>query len=68
MYHDQALIPIKTISNFSAINITLGIDLIRTSPDHGTAYQIAEKAIANPLSLIRSLRVADQMAQTNART
>ena len=67
MYHDQALIPIKTISNFSAINITLGIDVIRTSPDHGTAYQIAKKAIANPSSLIRSLIIADQMSQGNVR-
>ena len=67
MYHDQALIPIKTISNFTAINITLGIDVIRTSPDHGTAYQIANKKIADPSSLIRSLIIADQMAQRNAR-
>ena len=67
MYHDQALIPIKTISNFTAINITLGIDIIRTSPDHGTAYQIAKKAIADPSSLIRSLKIADQMAERNAR-
>ena len=67
MYHDQALIPIKTISNFTAINITLGIDIIRTSPDHGTAYQIAKKAIADPSSLIRSLIIADQMAERNAR-
>tara|TARA_B100000927_G_scaffold273001_1_gene251059 strand:- start:12559 stop:13572 length:1014 start_codon:yes stop_codon:yes gene_type:complete len=68
MYHDQALIPIKTISNFSAINITLGIDIIRTSPDHGTAYQIAKKAIADPSSLIKSLIIADRMALRNARS
>jgi len=64
MYHDQALIPIKTISSFSAINVTLGIGIVRTSPDHGTAYPIAEKAVANPSSLIKSLIVADQMVQS----
>ena len=64
MYHDQALIPIKTISSFSAINVTLGIGIVRTSPDHGTAYQIAEKAVANPSSLIKSLVVADQMVRS----
>ena len=64
MYHDQALIPIKTISGFSAVNVTLGIGIVRTSPDHGTAYQIAEKGVANPSSLIKSLIVADQMVQS----
>ncbi len=63
MYHDQALIPIKTIAGYSAINVTLGINIVRTSPDHGTAYEIAEKNIANPSSLIRSLIAADHIAQ-----
>ncbi|WP_291867091.1 4-hydroxythreonine-4-phosphate dehydrogenase PdxA [Bradyrhizobium sp.] len=62
MYHDQALIPIKTIAFENAVNVTLGLPFIRTSPDHGTAFDIAGSGRANPSSLIAALRLADRMA------
>jgi 4-hydroxythreonine-4-phosphate dehydrogenase len=62
MYHDQALIPIKTIDFDGAVNVTLGLPFIRTSPDHGTAFDIAGKGVARPDSLIAALRLAAQMA------
>ena len=62
MYHDQALIPIKTISFDDAVNITLGLPFVRTSPDHGTAVDIAGKGIASPTSLINSIRMAEQLS------
>ncbi len=58
MYHDQALIPIKVLDFFGSINVTLGIPIIRTSPDHGTAYDIAGKNISNPESMIFALEQA----------
>jgi 4-hydroxythreonine-4-phosphate dehydrogenase len=63
MYHDQALIPIKTVAFEDAVNVTLGLPFIRTSPDHGTAFDIAGTGRANPSSLIASLRLAARMAQ-----
>lgn len=63
MYHDQALIPIKTLDFDRGVNITLGLPFIRTSPDHGTAFDIAGKGIANPTSMIEAIRLAHQMAQ-----
>ena len=63
MYHDQALIPVKTIAFESAVNVTLGLPLIRTSPDHGTAFDIAGKGIADPASLIASMRLAGKLAR-----
>jgi 4-hydroxythreonine-4-phosphate dehydrogenase len=62
MYHDQALIPIKTLSFDDAVNVTLGLPFIRTSPDHGTAFDIAGTGRANPSSLIAALRLAARMA------
>jgi len=62
MYHDQALIPIKTIDFDSAVNVTLGLPFIRTSPDHGTAFDIAGRGEARPDSLIAALRLAAEMA------
>jgi 4-hydroxythreonine-4-phosphate dehydrogenase len=62
MYHDQALIPIKTIAFEEAVNVTLGLPFIRTSPDHGTAFDIAGTGKANPASLIAALRLASRMA------
>ncbi len=62
MYHDQALIPIKTLAFEDAVNVTLGLPLIRTSPDHGTAFDIAGTGKANPASLIAALRLAARMA------
>ncbi|MDA7430583.1 4-hydroxythreonine-4-phosphate dehydrogenase PdxA [Primorskyibacter aestuariivivens] len=58
MYHDQALIPIKTLDFDRGVNVTLGLPFLRTSPDHGTAFDIAGKGLANPASLIAALRMA----------
>jgi 4-hydroxythreonine-4-phosphate dehydrogenase len=62
MYHDQALIPIKTLDFDRGVNVTLGLPFIRTSPDHGTAFDIAGQGIANPTSLIQALKLAAKMA------
>lgn len=62
MYHDQALIPVKTIAFQQAVNVTLGLPFVRTSPDHGTAFDIAGKGIADPASLISALRLAGKLA------
>ena len=64
MYHDQALIPIKTIAFDEGVNVTLGLPFIRTSPDHGTAFDIAGKGVARPDSLCAALRLAARMAET----
>ena len=66
MYHDQALIPIKTLAFDDAVNVTLGLPFIRTSPDHGTAFDIAGTAKANPASLIAALKLASRMAAANS--
>ncbi|BCB19769.1 4-hydroxythreonine-4-phosphate dehydrogenase PdxA [Bosea sp. ANAM02] len=62
MYHDQALIPIKTIAFDEGVNVTLGLPFIRTSPDHGTAFDIAGRGIARPDSLCAALKLAARMA------
>ena len=62
MYHDQALIPVKTLAFEDAVNVTLGLPFIRTSPDHGTAFDIAGTGKADPSSLIAALRLAARMA------
>ena len=62
MYHDQALIPIKTLDFKGGVNVTLGLPFVRTSPDHGTAYDIAGKGVADATSLIAALRLAREMA------
>jgi 4-hydroxythreonine-4-phosphate dehydrogenase len=64
MYHDQALIPVKTLAFEDAVNVTLGLPFIRTSPDHGTAFDIAGTGNANPSSLIAALRLAARMVAT----
>ncbi len=66
MYHDQALIPVKTLAFDDAVNVTLGLPFIRTSPDHGTAFDIAGTGRANPASLIAALRLAARMAAKEA--
>lgn len=66
MYHDQALIPIKTLDFDRGVNVTLGLPFIRTSPDHGTALDIAGKGLARPDSLIAALRLAQRMARLSA--
>jgi len=62
MYHDQALIPIKTLDFAGGVNVTLGLGFVRTSPDHGTAFDIAGQGIADPASLIAALRMAQEMS------
>jgi 4-hydroxythreonine-4-phosphate dehydrogenase len=62
MYHDQALVPAKTLAFDEGVNVTLGLPFIRTSPDHGTAFDIAGKNIARPDSLIAALKMAAEMA------
>ena len=63
MYHDQGLIPAKTLAFDDGVNVTLGLPFIRTSPDHGTAFDIAGKGLANPSSLLAALRLADRLSQ-----
>lgn len=63
MYHDQALIPIKTIDFDGGVNVTLGLPFVRTSPDHGTAYDIAGKGLARADSFIAALKMAQDMAR-----
>ncbi|MBZ9655138.1 4-hydroxythreonine-4-phosphate dehydrogenase PdxA [Phyllobacterium lublinensis] len=65
MYHDQALIPVKTLGFDDSVNVTLGLPFVRTSPDHGTAFDIAATGKAKPDSLIAALRLADKMAMHN---
>ena len=64
MYHDQALIPIKTLAFDHAVNVTLGLPFVRTSPDHGTAFDIAGKGTANPSSLLAALTLAARLSAT----
>lgn len=67
MYHDQALIPLKTIDFARGVNITLGLPIIRTSPDHGTAFDIAGTGKADPSSLIEAIKLAARLAQNRGR-
>lgn len=62
MYHDQALIPIKTLDFSGGVNVTLGLPFIRTSPDHGTAFNIAGRGVADPTSMIAALKMAAKMS------
>lgn len=66
MYHDQALIPLKTLDMVHGVNVTLGLPIIRTSPDHGTAFGIAGQGKADPASLIAALRMAAALAAHRA--
>lgn len=66
MYHDQALIPVKTLDFWGGVNITLGLPIIRTSPDHGTALELAGKNTARIESMVAAIRLAEQMAITQA--
>ena len=66
MYHDQALIPIKTLAFDAGVNVTLGLPFVRTSPDHGTAYDIAGRDSANPASMIAALRLAAELGARRA--
>ncbi|MBB4120550.1 4-hydroxythreonine-4-phosphate dehydrogenase PdxA [Martelella radicis] len=62
MYHDQALIPVKTLGFEEGVNVTLGLPFVRTSPDHGTAFDIAERGVADPTSLEEALKLAARLA------
>ena len=64
--HDQALIPIKTLAFDEGVNVTLGLPFIRTSPDHGTAFDIAGEGIARPDSLMAALRLAARLVKAGA--
>jgi len=66
MYHDQALIPLKTLDFAGGVNVTLGLPIVRTSPDHGTAFDIAGQDKADPSSLVAALRLADRLAKQRA--
>jgi len=66
MYHDQALIPLKTIDFAGGVNVTLGLPFVRCSPDHGTALDIATKGVADPTSLMAALRLAREIATRRA--
>ncbi len=66
MYHDQALIPIKTLAFYHADNVTLGLPFVRTSPDHGTAFDIAGTGVADPTSLVAALRLAARLAMADS--
>ncbi len=63
MYHDQGLIPVKLLAFDRAVNTTIGLPFVRTSPDHGTAFNIAGQAIADPSSMIEAIVLAVEMAQ-----
>ena len=63
MYHDQGLIPAKTLAFDEGVNVTLGLPFVRTSPDHGTAFDIAGRGLANPTSLIAAVRLADRLTR-----
>ena len=66
-YHDQGLIPIKTLDFAGGVNVTLGLPFVRTSPDHGTAFDIAGSGKANPLSLVAALKLAARLAAADQR-
>ena len=67
MYHDQGFIPFKMLAGHKGTNFTAGLPFIRTSPDHGTAYDIAGKNIANPVSLIEAIKQADKLSKNRKR-
>ena len=66
MYHDQALVPLKTLDFDQGVNVTLGLPIVRTSPDHGTAFDIAGKGIADPGAMIAAIRMAGEMVARRA--
>jgi 4-hydroxythreonine-4-phosphate dehydrogenase len=63
LYHDQALIPVKMLDFWGGVNVTLGLPIVRTSPDHGTAFDIAGRGLARPDSLVAAIRLADQIGK-----
>ena len=67
LYHDQALIPVKTLDFWGGVNVTLGLPIVRTSPDHGTGFDIAGRGIARADSLIQAVKLAAQIAERRAK-
>ena len=67
MYHDQGLGPLKMLAFGNAVNVTVGLPIIRTSVDHGTAYDIAGKGCADPTSLLEALKLASKMSKQSTR-
>ena len=67
LYHDQALIPLKTLHFDEGVNMTLGLPIVRTAPDHGTAFQLAGTNAADPGAMIAAIRLAAQCAEHRAR-
>ena len=67
MYHDQGLIPVKYLGVEQGVNITLGLPFVRTSPDHGTAFDLAGKGVADPSSLLEAIAVARKLAGNGSR-
>jgi 4-hydroxy-L-threonine phosphate dehydrogenase PdxA len=65
-YHDQGLIPVKLLAFGTAVNVTLGLPIVRTSVDHGTAFDIAGKGVANPSSLIEATMLAARLARARS--
>ena len=65
MYHDQGLIPVKYMGVEQGVNVTLGLPLVRTSPDHGTAFDIAGRGIASAESLVEAVRMAKRLAKSD---
>jgi 4-hydroxythreonine-4-phosphate dehydrogenase len=68
LYHDQALIPVKTLDFWGGVNVTLGLPIVRTSPDHGTGFDIAGRGIARADSLIQAVKLAAQIAERRAKS
>ena len=66
MYHDQALVPLKALDFDQGVNVTLGLPIVRTSPDHGTAFDIAGKNVASPNAMIAAIRMAGEIAARRA--
>jgi 4-hydroxythreonine-4-phosphate dehydrogenase len=66
MYHDQALVPLKTLDFDNGVNMTLGLPIVRTSPDHGTGFDIAGRGLARPDSLVAAIRLAADAAANRA--
>ena len=67
MYHDQGLIPLKMAGLGNAVNVTIGLPIIRTSPDFGTALDIAGKGIADPKGMVNAILLAEQMSKSRRR-
>ena len=63
MYHDQALIPVKMLDFWGGVNVTLGLPIVRTSPDHGAGFDIAGRGLARPDSLIAAIRMAGEIVE-----